>query len=66
MSSRFMLMALMLVIGIVIGAFAMNSKAPPERNAGTIASVKTAATLHETRTPALDKVASRAPHPVEN
>jgi len=66
MSARFLLMALMLVIGIVIGVFAMDSKAPPERNAGTIASVKTAATLLETRTPAQDEVASRSPHPVEN
>ncbi len=66
MSARFMLMALMLVIGIVIGVFAMDLKAPPERNAGTIASVKTAATLYETRTPAQDEVASRSPHPVGN
>jgi len=66
MSARFLLMALMLVIGIVIGVFAMDSKAPPEQIAGTIASVKTAATLHETRTPAQDEVASRSPHPVEN
>ena len=66
MSVRFMLMALMLVIGIVIGVFAIGSKAPPERNAGTIASVKTATTLHDTRTPAQDEVASRSPHPVEN
>ncbi len=66
MSARFMLLALMLVIGFIIGVFAMDSKAPPERNAGTITSVETAATLHETRTPAQDEVASGSPQPVEN
>ena len=65
MSARFMLMALMLVVGIVIGVFAIDSKAPPDRNAGTIASVETAPTLHETRTPAQDEVGSRSPHQVE-
>jgi len=66
MSVRYMLLALMLVIGFIIGVFAMDSKAPPERNAGTITSVETAATLHETRTPAQDEVASGSPQPVEN
>ena len=51
MSVRYMLMALMLVIGIAIGGFALNSKAPPERNAGTIAAVQSLATLPETQPP---------------
>jgi hypothetical protein len=66
MSARFMLMALMLVIGIVIGAFTMHSKAPPERNAGTIASVQSVTALPETLTPLQDEVAPQSPHPVEN
>ncbi|MEE9551092.1 MAG: hypothetical protein V3W08_11915, partial [Candidatus Binatia bacterium] len=66
MSTRYILMALMLVIAIVIGVFALDSKAPPEQNAGTIASVQSVAALHETRTPSQDEAASRSPHPVEN
>ncbi len=66
MSARFLIIALMLVIGIVIGVFAMDSKVPPERNAGNIASVQSVAALPETLTPSQDEVASRSPHPVEN
>jgi len=47
MSARFLIIALMLVIGIVIGVFAMDSKVPPERNAGNIASVQSVAALPE-------------------
>ena len=66
MSARFLIIALMLVIGIVIGVLAMDSKVPPERNAGNIASVQSVAALPETLTPSQDEVASRSPHPVEN
>ena len=66
MNTRYMLMALVLVIGIVVGVFALNSKAPPEQNAGTIAVVQSVAALPETRPPSQDEVASPSPKTVEN
>ncbi len=66
MSVRYMLMALMLVIGIAIGGFALNSEAPPDRNAGTIAAVQSLAALPETQPPLQNEAPSPSPEPVEN
>ncbi len=66
MSTRYLLMTLMLVIGVVIGVAVMNLKAPPERSAGTIATIQSLASLPETRPPSQNEVASPTPQPVEN
>ena len=66
MSTRYLLMTLMLVIGVVIGVAVMNLKAPPERSAGIIATIQSVAALPETRPSSQDEVVSPTPQPVEN
>jgi hypothetical protein len=63
MNAHLIPMGLMLVIGIGMGVLAIGSKAPPERNGGTVALI---ITVSETTPPTTDNAKSPLRYPLKN